>query len=87
MSIGPLGTNLSVFFSNKNLFIHENASENIVCEMAAIFSMVVVVVVVVVVVCVCVCVGGGGGGGGSFLDLDQGGSHGADATCNINLFS
>ena len=34
LSIGPLGTNFS------KIFIHENASENIVCEKAAILSRV-----------------------------------------------
>ena len=34
-SIGPLGTNFSEIFKN---FSHDNASENIVCEMAAILS-------------------------------------------------
>ena len=39
LSSGPLGTNFSVFFNqNTKLFICENASENIICEMAAILS-------------------------------------------------
>ena len=39
LSIGPLGTNLSqIQIKNKKLFIHENAFENIVCEMAAFLS-------------------------------------------------
>ena len=38
-SIGPSGTNISEFlYQNTKLFIHENASENIVCEMAASLS-------------------------------------------------
>ena len=36
--LGPLGTNLWNFDQNTKLFIHENASENIICEMAAILS-------------------------------------------------
>ena len=35
--IGPLGTNFSEFFyQNTKVFIHENASENIVCKKVAI---------------------------------------------------
>ena len=35
--MGPLGTNFSeIRIKIKKLFIHENAYENIVCEMAAI---------------------------------------------------
>ena len=39
LSIGPLGTNVSEIRSKKNttLFIHENAFQNDVWEMAAIF--------------------------------------------------
>ena len=37
LSIGPLGTNCSEI-AIKILFTYENASENIVCEMAAILS-------------------------------------------------
>ena len=40
LSIGHLGINFSeIFNQNTQLFIHENAYENIVCEMAAIFCM------------------------------------------------
>ena len=35
--IGPLGTNWK-FNRNSNIFIHENAIESVVCEMAAILS-------------------------------------------------
>ena len=38
MSTGPLGTNLSEIVIKIPNFIQENASENIVCEMAAILS-------------------------------------------------
>ena len=39
LPIGPLGTNFSEFSNqNSKLFIHEIASENIVCQMAAILS-------------------------------------------------
>ena len=39
LSIRPLGTNFSeIVIEMKKIFIHENASENIVCEMAAILS-------------------------------------------------
>ena len=38
MSIRPLETNQWNFNQNMKLFIHEYASENIVCEMAAMFS-------------------------------------------------
>ena len=37
LSIGPLGTNFSEILT-KILFVHANASENIVCEKAAILS-------------------------------------------------
>ena len=37
LSSGPLGINFSEI-QNTKLFIHENASENFVCEMAAILS-------------------------------------------------
>ena len=37
--IGPLETNLSeIFYRNSNIFIQENALENVVCEMASILS-------------------------------------------------
>ena len=37
--IGPLWTNFSEIFNETiKIFIHENASENIVCEMSAILS-------------------------------------------------
>ena len=37
LSNGPLGANFSeILIKNIKIFIHENASENIVCEMAAI---------------------------------------------------
>ena len=37
--IGPLGTNFREKFNrNSNIFIHENAIESVVCEMAAILS-------------------------------------------------
>ena len=39
LSIGPLGTNFSeILIKKTKVFIHENASENIVCETAAILS-------------------------------------------------
>ena len=39
MSIGPLGTNFNeILNQNTKLFIHENALENVFCEMAAILS-------------------------------------------------
>ena len=39
LSIGPLGTNFSeILKQNTKLFIHENVSENIAYEMAAILS-------------------------------------------------
>ena len=39
LSIWPFGTNFSEFFYQyTNLFIHENAYENIVCKMASILS-------------------------------------------------
>ena len=40
LSVRPLGTNKLQWILNQNtkLFIHENASENIVCEKAAILS-------------------------------------------------
>ena len=39
LSIGPLGTNYSANFNqNTKTLIHENASENVVSEMAAILS-------------------------------------------------
>ena len=39
LSIGPLGTNFSeIQIEIKKIFIHENAFENVVCEMAAILS-------------------------------------------------
>ena len=37
MSIGPLGTNLSEIWIDKKI-IHQNASESVICEMAAILS-------------------------------------------------
>ena len=38
--LDPLGTNLSeILIKKQKLFIHEIASENIVCEMVAILSM------------------------------------------------
>ena len=37
-SIRSSGTNFSEIWTNTNIFIHENAFENIVCEMAAILS-------------------------------------------------
>ena len=38
--IGPLGTNFSemLFSQNSNIFIQENALQNVVCEMASILS-------------------------------------------------
>ena len=39
MSIRPLGTNFSeILIKIENFSLHENAYENIVCEMAAILS-------------------------------------------------
>ena len=39
MSIEPLGTNFSeILIQNSNIFIHKNASENIVSETVAILS-------------------------------------------------
>ena len=38
LSIGHLRTHFNEMYQNKQLLIHENASENIVSEMAAIFS-------------------------------------------------
>ena len=39
-SIEPLRTNFSeILIKDTNLSIHKNASENIICETAAIFSM------------------------------------------------
>ena len=39
LSIGPLGTNFSeILIKIQNLSFHENASEKIVCEMAAILT-------------------------------------------------
>ena len=38
LSIGPLGTNFSEILIKIHFFIYENASENNVCEMAAILS-------------------------------------------------
>ena len=39
LSIGTLGTNFrEIFNQTTKLFIHENASENIVCEKTAILS-------------------------------------------------
>ena len=40
MLIGRLRTHFSeIFNQNTKLFIHENAPENIVCDMAVIFSL------------------------------------------------
>ena len=36
--IGPLGTNFRNFNRNSNIFIQENALENVVCEMSSILS-------------------------------------------------
>ena len=38
LSIGPLGTKFSENLIKIQFFIYKNASENIACEMAAIFS-------------------------------------------------
>ena len=39
LSIGQLGTNFSVnFIRNASIAVQENALENVVCEIAAIFS-------------------------------------------------
>ena len=38
LSIGPLGTNFSEILITTKIFIHENASETVVCEMAVILS-------------------------------------------------
>ena len=39
LSIGPLGTNFSeILIKTQKTFIHENASENFICEKATIIS-------------------------------------------------
>ena len=38
LSIGPIRTNFSEILIKIKIFIHKNASENIVCEMVAILS-------------------------------------------------